>query len=141
VTLPLLVREMLPEERSLVLSDWKRDLWDALIDDRKEGTPNWGLSLQSEEWWALVNHVLDRITLPSATVWMACHRDEPNVPLCWVAARDGMHLDSHSRVSVRDEPELAAYLQRSLWEHAMPKSRFGIGGRAAFNPFLELKRT
>lgn len=121
----LLIREMLPSERGLVLSDWKKDLW----DDR----PDWGRALHSDEWWALMNHVLDTITLPSSTVWMACHRDEEIVPLCWLAERGGVVLHMHASASARKDTELAARLERSLTEHAC-----AIPG--AFNPFIELKQ-
>ena len=124
MTLPLLIREMLPEERSMVLSDWKKGLWDE--------RPDWGRALQSDEWWALVNHAIDCISLPTAKVWMVCHQREPNVPLCWVAVRDGSFLHMHARVSIRDEPELAARLERTLLDHAQ-------GRPAPFNPFRELK--
>lgn len=125
VTLPLVIRALRPEERSMILSDWKKDLWEA--------RPAWGQSLRSDEWWALVNHVIDRITLPSAAVWIGCHRDEPIVPLCWAAARDGAFLHMHARVSVHEQPDLAARLEQELLAHAQ-------GRPAVFNPFLELKR-
>lgn len=129
MTLPLLIREMLPEEQNLVKSDWKKGLWDL--------RPDWGRALHSDEWWALVNHVIDRVTLPSVTVYMACHRDEPQVPLCWIAVRDGGFLHMHARISVQKEPELAARLERALLEHPS----LGAQGRPApFNPFQELKR-
>jgi hypothetical protein len=127
VTLPILIREMACEEMPLVLSDWKKDLWDA--------RPAWGRALRSEEWWALVNHVIDHVTLPSATVWMACHRNEPSVPLSWMAARDGKRLHAHARISIHQEPELAASLYKALIEYT-PKWDI----LDAFNPFLELKR-
>lgn len=121
--IPLLVRDMLPEEKSMVLSDWKRDL--------RDQKPAWGLSLQAPEWWALVNHVIDRHTLPSASVLVACHRNEPSFGLCWLAYRRGV-LHLHATKDVMREPDLAAYLERSLRDHA-PK------GVEEFNPFLELK--
>jgi hypothetical protein len=99
MSLPILIRGMLPAERSMVLSDWKKGLWDS--------RPDWGRALHSDEWWALVNHVIDTISLPSAEVWMACHESEPDVPLCWVAVRDGGFLHMHARISVSAEPELA----------------------------------
>lgn len=122
---PVLVREMQPSERSMVLSDWKRSLWDA--------HPSWGRALLSDEWWALVNFVIDRLTFQKCKVWVVCHLKEPSVPLGWVATREGVTLHSHARAAVRDEPELAAYLERTLLEHA--QSRPGT-----FNPFQELKR-
>lgn len=126
VTIPLLVREMLPEERSMVLSDWKKDLWDA--------KPTWGAHMYSSEWWAIVNHVMDNITLPSVVVLMACHRNEGSVPLCWLASRSGVIVHMHARVSVREEPELAAYLEMALRAHC------GAIEPEPFNPFAEMKR-
>lgn len=125
MTLPLLIREMLPEEKPMVLSDWKKDL--------KEADPPWGKNIPWEEWWALINHVVDRITLPSATVLMACHRNEPSVPLCWVAVRDGLFLHMHARTSIREDPELAVHLEKALLSHAQ-------GRPEPYNPFMELKR-
>ena len=126
MTLPVLVREMLPSERSMVKSDWKKDLWDA--------KPAWGRALQSEEWWALVNHVVDGITLPTCEVWMACHRNEPSVALCWAARRKDKLLHMHAVEHVRREPELAASLERDLRAHLT------TGPEWTWNPFLELKR-
>jgi hypothetical protein len=120
----LLIREMRPEEHGLVLSDWKRNLWDE--------HPDWGRSLQSDEWWALVNHVLDTVTLPGCTVTMACHRDEESIPLAWLAARGTFILHMHATSNVRRDAELAARLERALLSHS--------GGEVApFNPFMELK--
>lgn len=116
---------MRPAERSMVLSDWKKSLWDE--------RPGWGRALHSDEWWALVNYVIDRISLPSAAVWMACHVDEPDVPLCWAAVRDWVFLYLHARPSVRMEPELAAFIELSLRSHVHGESK-------PFNPFHELKR-
>lgn len=121
--IPLLVRDMLPEEKSMVLSDWKKDLW--------ESKPLWGLALHSAEWWALVNHVIDRFTLPSSHVRMACHRSEVSVPLAWVANRDNAVLHTHATRSVLAEPDLAAFIERTLLDGQE---------RAQLNPFLELKR-
>lgn len=123
--LALLIREMTADERPMVLSDWKRGLWDE--------RPAWGRALHSEEWWALINHVIDGITLPSVTVWMACHRRTPDVPLCWAAVRRSEALHMYARSSVRETPELAAFLHRSLLDHARARA-------APFNPFQELKR-
>lgn len=108
----------------MVLSDWKKDLWDA--------RPDWGRSLHSDEWWALVNHVIDHVTFPSADVWTGCHQSEPTVPLCWLAVRGVQLLHKHARISVSEHPELAARLERELTEHTACIS-------APFNPFMELK--
>ncbi len=123
--IPLLIRPMNPGERPLVLSAWKRDLADASWRD-------WGAGLQPPEWWALVNHVVDRISLPTATVMMACHEDEPEVPLAWMAVRSLAILHQHARASVHDEPHLAARLYQELATRtgALPHR---------WNPFLEMK--
>lgn len=123
--IPLLIREMLPYERSLVLSAWKKDLWDQ--------KPDWGRALRSEEWWALVNHAIDNITLPSSDVWMACHRDEESVPLAWLVARDLLVIHVHAVASVTDDSELAAIIESSLRTKAP-------GELLNFNPFMELKK-
>jgi hypothetical protein len=121
--IPSLVREMLPEERSMVLSDWKKDL--------RDDNPPWGTALRAEEWWALVNHVLDNHTLPSVAVWMACHRNEPDIALCWLASRAGI-LHMHATKDVMREPTVAAHLHRLLLDHVGEEP-------ITFNPFLELK--
>jgi hypothetical protein len=121
--IPLLIRDMLPEEKSLILSDWKKDLW--------EQRPAWGRALHSEEWWALINHVVDRITLPTSSVLVAASRNEPDFGICWLAYREGV-LHLHATKDVLREPELAAYLERALRDHAQRED-------APYNPFLELK--
>lgn len=121
----LLIRLMRSHERALVLSDWKRGLWDA--------RPAWGKALPSTEWWALVNFVLDHVTLPSADVWMACHRSEEDVPIAWLAAREDGILFAHATRKVHEDPKLAAYIESSLRRHA------GVEA-VDWNPFLELKR-
>jgi hypothetical protein len=123
LSLPTLVREMLPEERSLVLSDWKKDL--------KDARPEWGAALRWDEWWALVNHVIDRLALPSARVYVICHRDEERIPLAWAAVRDGAVLHLHAAAAVLADPELAARLETQLTAPYL---------KARFNPFEELKR-
>lgn len=126
MTLPLLVRPMLQSERAMVLSDWKRGLWDE--------RPSWGRALHSDEWWSLVNFVMDAITLPSCEVRMICHTDEGSVPLGWAAMRAGRVLRLHAKASVQASPELAARLERKLLESvASPVAE-------TFNPFMELRR-
>jgi hypothetical protein len=125
--MPVFVREMLPEEQAMVCSDWKKDL-------RDEG-PAWGKALHGDEWWALVNFVINRVTVPTSVVLMVCHTNEPSVPLAWLATRDRLILHTYARVSVREDPELAAFLERTLREHSGAHT-----DALDFNPFLELKR-
>lgn len=127
MTLPTLIRTMRDSERSMVKSDWKRNLRDA--------KPAWGRALQAEEWWALVNFVVDHISLPSCQVWMLCHQNEPSVALCWAALRDQGLIHMHApEKMLTEEPELAAHLERELTARldAQPTD---------WNPFLELKRS
>lgn len=122
----ILLRLMLPEERPMVLASWKSDLWAA--------KPAWGASLRSPEWWALVNHVIDTVSLPSADVWVLCHRDQPTIPLAWAAKREGKTLHAWCASSVRKDLELAAHLERKIHDHVP-------GEPLDWNPFLELRRT
>ncbi len=122
----LVRRDMSPEERNMVLSDWKKDL-----SDRR---PPWGVRLRADEWWALVNYTVDQITLPSSRVHIGVHKNHPEVPLCWASVRDSQVLHLHARSSIHQStPVLLAHLQRELlgemeWDPDL------------FNPFKELAR-
>lgn len=122
--LPILVREMYPTELSMVLANWKNDI--AGDSDRR-----WGKGLSSEEFWAIVNYAIDRISLPSAVVFMACHENEPAFPLAWIARRDGAIIHMHARKELRFDYELAALIHRRL---------IGQDAWKPINPILELKR-
>jgi hypothetical protein len=125
--IPVLVRPMLAAERSMVLKDWKKD-----VAELRSETRTWGAGLQGDEFWILLNYVIDNVSLPTAAVWMACNESEPNIPLAWMAVRHLGILHQHAKPSVHAEPELAAYINRRLVE------RTG-GLESDWNPFLELK--
>lgn len=112
----------------MVLRDWKLDIADSV--------PAWGKGLTGPHFWTLLNHVMDAVTFPSCAIQMGCHEDEPLVPLCWGAARDGKLMHMRARESLRADPELAATLQRLLIE--------GMGIASTdiepFDPFAEMKR-
>lgn len=126
MSLPLLIRPMLPAERNMILKAWKQDLWDA--------RPSWGRGLHSEEWWTLVNYTVDEVTFPSAQSLVVCHEHEPMVPLCWAVTREGRFLHMHAVAAVHAEPELAARLEQILHE------RQPVRVAVDFNPFHELER-
>lgn len=128
--LPLVVRAMSASETSFVLSTWKKELRD------HRGSFGWGKGLEERDFWALVNYVIDKITMPSCSVFVGCHEAEEDTPVCWVAVRKSEVLFSYARRSVLKNPELAASLERELlarlpWPAAKVKT---------FNPFLELRR-
>lgn len=138
VTLPLVVRLMANSEISMVLSDWKKELF------RERKNRGWGKGLEDRDYWALINHVLDRITLPSCAIYIGVHEKEPSTPCCWAAVRSlPPHTGSfeilflYARQSIGHDPELAAALERSLLE----KLPSGAERLRSFNPFLELRRT
>ena len=123
---PVLVRDLLPTERSLVLSDWKRDI--------ASSSHTWKRSLTSEEFWSVLDNVVEKITFPSCMVSVACHDHTPDTPMGWAAHRDGeiLHLHCRRRLLYSDA-ELAAWLHRHL--------EAAIGGVVVtYNPLLELRR-
>ena len=133
----LTVRTMQERELPMVLSNWKKELL--------EVQRGWKRSLEDRDFWCLVNHTIDRITLPSCTVYVGCHEAAPETPMCWVAVRrvKGLQIYEivylYARKSVRRDPELAASLERALLstvEHYVPLAV----ERRPFNPFLELRR-
>lgn len=139
MSLPLIVRPMRASETNLVLSAWKNQLFELRTRSR------WGKGLEPDCFWALTNHVIDRITLPSSIILMGCHEDEIDTPLCWAAVRklrglstyETLYTDARDKV-LRDRA-LAATLERELLSE-ITKTRPMPGVRRAFNPFLELKR-
>lgn len=126
-------------EISMVLSNWKKEL---LEQRRAHG---WSRGLEERDYWALVNHVLDRITLPLCTVFVGHHVNDEETPMCWVAVRRINGLQTHevvylyARKSVREDPELAASLERALL-YEVSRVRPLADERRPFNPFLELRR-
>ncbi len=136
MTLPLLVRPMATSEVPMVLGNWKAEL---RADAR---TRRWGRGLEERDFWCLVNHVLDRITLPACRVFVGCHEDEPDVPVCWVALRRPPGLSTwavvylYVRQGLREDVELCAGLERELIARI---DRPILPDRRPFNPFLELR--
>ena len=123
---------MAASERNMVLADWKRDL--ASTPSVKRG---WGRGLTGYEMWCVLDHVIDRISFPSAEVVMACAESEPKVPLAWVAMRGPRILHEHMRERiVEEDPELAAALAQEVWSK-LPS----VLVRQPFNPIHELKES
>ena len=131
---------MEPSESAMVLSNWKKELW----EQRRER--GWSRGLEERDYWALVNHVLDKITLPACDVVMGCHFSDPETPMCWVAFRrvPGLHIREivylYARKSVRQDPALAAGLERQLLFEIEHTDILFAAERRPFNPFLELRR-
>ncbi len=139
MTLPLAVRSLRDSERNMCLANWKKDLSEA----RAWGS--WGAGLGQRNYWCLINHVLDRITLPSCDVWVGCHTNDPETPICWVATRriEGLQLHAivylYVRQQLRDDPELAITLERALLSEVETHHPLATE-RRPYNPFLELDR-
>lgn len=138
MSLPLLVRPMAPSETNLVLAAWKTRLYADRFRWR------WGRQLDGEHFWLLVNHVLDRLTLPSSQVLVGCYETEQNTPICWMAVRrrksQPLHdvLYADARPAIRDDLPLAAALEREFT--ALVERMCPLGERLTFNPFQELSR-
>ena len=134
----LTVRRMLDTEQSMVLSNWKRELYEF------RHIMNWGGGLKDRDFWRLINHVLDRFTLPSCEVFMGCHESDVETPLCWVALRRIPGLQVHEEVylyarkSVRQDPELAAGLQRDVRGAIEAQGLSLAKERRPYNPYLEI---
>jgi len=54
----LTIREMHESETAMVLSNWKKELFE------QRGTRGWSRNIEERDYWCLVNHVPDLITLP-----------------------------------------------------------------------------
>jgi hypothetical protein len=121
---------MQPAETNMVLSDWKKELF-----DQRANFP-WLKPLRKSDLWDLLNHVLDRITLPSSKVVVGCHESSEDVPLCWAAIRDGELLMMYARQSLRRDAELACAIEKEFRAYIVPVTDH----REHFNPFEELKR-
>lgn len=123
----------------MVLANWKEDLYHSRIATR------WGRELGARDFWCLANHVIDRITYPSCEIWIGCHVDEPETPICWVATRRIPALQQHAivylyaRQQLREDPELAIMLERTLL-YEVSQHRPLAAERRRFNPYLELDR-
>jgi hypothetical protein len=137
MSLGLVVRRVTTDEMSMVLSNWKKELWDT------RNKASWSRVLQERDFWCLANHVLDRITVPSCDIFVGCHPSDTETPICWVAIRKIPALTSwsvvylYARQSLQKEPELAASLEREL----LSKLEVPIAvERRHMNLFLELRR-
>jgi hypothetical protein len=137
MTLPIVIRPMREHERAMVLSDWKRDL-------AKPHGRVWGKGLTTKEFWAIVDHVIERVTLPSSEVWVGCHQDDPSTPCCWAATRLSVPglvvLHAFVRRSMeREDPELAKAIKSEFFYRLVLQHRTELV-HGTFNPILELKR-
>lgn len=136
MSFPLLIRKMAPSETAMVLSNWKH-----AIRERRHEHYGPHHALVDRDFWCLANYVIDRITFPSCQVFVGCHEKEPETPCCWIAVRgsgeDGCEiLEMYARRIVRDDPELAASLEREL-RSRLPYKRVE---QRNLNLFLELQR-
>lgn len=157
--LPLVIRAMAPHELVMVLANWKSDIERRYVEcfrhrfelppdkcthaecshpTKTEALAQWGLGMNRDEFWALVNHAVERISLPSSVVYIGCHPGEDQTPLCWASVREGQILHLYARKSIREEPELAATMEREFL--SMIEERIGPTVRAHYNPFQELRR-
>jgi hypothetical protein len=147
MSLPFDLRPMAPEERSLVLSDWKKDL-----EHRRRDGYGPHQSLLKRDFWCLANFVVDKITFPSAEIIMGCYETTPETPLFWIALRSPdvnsptyptselpMREVLHIRAckSIGDDAALAASLERELLSRLSVKYRIE---RRHYNLFTELRR-
>lgn len=130
--LPLVVRPLRASETNLVLAAWKNQLYEARLRTR------WGRDLPTDCFWALVNHVIDKITLPSSTLLVGCHVDV-DTPMCWAVVRDFEVLYIDARPEIRKDPALAVALERQLLHEVRQVIPIAPGNRS-YNPFMELKR-
>lgn len=139
MSLPLIVRPMALAERNMVLSNWKEELREERLERR------WGRGLTDRDYWCLINHVLDKITLPSCEVFVGVHVDTPETPVCWVSVRGIAGLSTYEvvylygRLQLRDDLELAASVERTLL-YEVQRTHVLVNERRPFNPFLELRR-
>lgn len=135
----LTIRAMREAETSMVLSNWKKELFE------HRGERGWSRNIEERDYWCLVNYVLDRITLPSCLVFVGHHLIDEETPMCWVAARRIKGLQTYevvylyARKSVRGDPELAASLERALL-YEVSRICPLADERRPYNPFLELRR-
>ncbi len=135
---PIVVRRMSAGEMPMVLSNWKMQLSDEKYRFR------WGKRLDGDNFWPLVNYVIDKITLPSCEVYVACYRTELTTPLCWVAIRQMPKLPTfevvylYARREIRNDAPLAAALETELLSEVQ-KARPLVSQRRPFSPYQELR--
>ncbi len=120
---------MRASETNLVLKGWKKRLFN------QKHSWRWSRTLHEDHFWLLVNHVIDKITMPSSKILVGCHDEDQDTPLCWAVGRETIFY-SDARVEILHDPELAAYLERAL-----RVSGWSIDvERPQFDPFKELSR-
>ncbi len=132
MTIPLIVRKAGSHEKDYVLSTWKQAL---KISPRK-----WRKELDDRNFWCLVNHAVDRITFPSSIILVGCHKDSPDVPVCWVAIRKLAGLSTYELVYyyVRLEAFTAEIYEELLSQ--ISKDYLIAKEVCPYNPYLELRR-
>jgi hypothetical protein len=91
---------------------------------------------RDRDFWSLVNHVIDRITLPSAKVFVGMYPGH-EVPLCWAVTRDGELLYTYVRKGIVNDAALAGELLK-MFLGGLPVVAIKVRD---FNPFRELERT
>jgi len=128
---PLVVRGPTPDEIPMVLANWKQEL---LQERLRRG---WGKGLREQDYWRLVNHVIDRITLPQSSVYIGAHPDNAGTPLMWMAVRDGVMLYSYARRSITSDRPLAEKMESAMLAQ-LPVVAIRIHD---FDPFRELERS
>jgi hypothetical protein len=134
----LVVRPIRAGEINLVLAAWKNQLF------HTRDRARWSLKLPIDYFWMLINHVIDKITIPSSLVFVGCHESELETPICWAVVRRidrGTYevLYTDARESIHDSPQLSATLERELLSQIHAKRPLAQNCRT-YNPFLELKR-
>jgi len=82
MTLPVVVRPAAADEENWILSSWKKDAAGA----------EWARKLDSAEYWAVANHVVDRLARSATAVVVAALEETPDVAIGWTAVRAGRIL-------------------------------------------------
>ncbi len=137
-SLALFVRKMATTETKMVLANWKGSMVEAFRRSPVRKLREW-------EFWALANHVIDKITLPSCTVFVGCAPAELLTPLCWAAVRKRKNGEDYevvylyARNRVKADDALAASVQRELLAN-VSKALPITGEPVTFNLFKELAR-
>lgn len=138
--IPLLVRKLEPHEHGFVVATWKRDL-----EEQSERAP-WRRGMTNINFWRLVNHAVDKVSIPSSSIFVGCHPEATDTPLCWIAVRKFAGLSTYETVylyvrgRVRKDPELAANLQHRFVHEVGRIIGNVVLEMRSYNPFKELSR-